>query len=115
MKIFATSLLFALCFSSCVIRSNVGIPAQQEFVLGANRHQAFKVKAQNTGSVSVEVSDRFGNGSSTLSQVLEPGEEAEIRFTQNSAAILKNDNPSEAMIKVKITGDTGLNMGYEAN
>jgi len=113
MKALISIFCLALCLSSCVIRSNVGVPARQEFVLGDNGHGAFKVEAKNTGDVPVEVSERYRNGSSSEGQVLQPGEEAILRFAANSAAILRNDNDQDALVKVKITGDTGLNMGYE--
>lgn len=112
-SLLATSCLLLLSASCSTIHSTVSVPANQQFELGENSHDGFTARLENTGQVSTEVVQR-SFGVETVLAELAPGESAQVRFPADATALLRNRSATPGQVKVRLQGDTGLSMGYEA-
>ena len=95
------------------IHSATLIPSGQQFVLGGGQPGAFRVSAQNTGPVPVEIRERPQGGGIFGKAVLAPGQQETLRFLAGSTAVLLNPSRRQARLKLIIGGDTNLRMTYE--
>lgn len=100
--------------SSCSpTRSTIGIPAGETFVLGGGQAGAFEAKLLNIGSVSVRVAELTLAGDTVSVSELGPGDDASVRFSAGSAALLINTADREASVQGVIQGNTDdLGMRY---
>lgn len=108
----AASCLLLLTPSCSTIHSTVSVPAGQQFELGDNSHDGFTARLVNTGSVATEVVQRSFGIETRLAE-LAPGESARVSFPADATALLRNRSATPSRVRVKLTGDTGLSMGYE--
>ncbi|OWP64190.1 hypothetical protein CDA63_05560 [Hymenobacter amundsenii] len=97
------------------INSNLFIESGKQFVLGGGQPGSFKVVAHNVGNVPVELRERPKGGGVFGRAILQPGQAATLRFLAGSAALVLNPSARTANLKLRITGDTRLGMGYEPN
>jgi hypothetical protein len=95
------------------INSGLSIPPGEEFRLGENRHGAFSIAVRNDGAVPVDLLIEGPDGNRTTIATLAPGSSADERFAADTIAIFANPAERTAELTVRITGDTGLSMGYE--
>jgi len=101
-----------LLSSSCsTIHSTVSVPAGEQFELGDNTHDGFTARLINTGSVPTEVVQRSFGVETPIAE-LQPGETARVRFPADATVLLRNRSEAISRVRVKLTGDTGLSMGY---
>ncbi len=112
MKTILTTLLLASIFTSCSLTSNTIIKPNDSFVLGNNQHGSFKVKLKNVSQNSIEVYHAPIEGGRHSSQKVKPNEYATVKVDRNTALIINNASKDTASIDLKVTGDTGLSMGY---
>ena len=97
------------------IHSHLLIEPGKQFVLGGSQPGTFKVVARNVGPVPVEFKERPRGGGIFGRSTLAPGQQATLRFLAGSTALLLNPSGQQAELKLHVTGDTRLSMGYEPN
>ncbi len=111
-SILILALLLLPCCAS--ITSNLTVPPGEKFVLGGNPNDGFYVEGTNRGVGRVEVVEVFSTGEERKLAVVASGEAFEGRFAAGSSAVIVNLGSDPAEIQVYVTGDTGLNIGFEA-
>ncbi|MEM1055808.1 MAG: hypothetical protein AAGI52_09785 [Bacteroidota bacterium] len=112
-RLFAFALLTLLLTGCSTIRSTIGIPPGETFVLGGGQDGAFSAELLNVGDVTVGVSEVTVTGDTLALSTLAPRETARVPFAAGSAALLINANDREASVQGVIRGDTGsLGMRY---
>jgi hypothetical protein len=111
MKKLLLILLAAASLTSCALTSQTTIRPNKEFELGDGEHGAFKATVKNISTVPVEVCATPLGGTEKKLATLQPGEQQTVRFAANTKATFKNNNNTQADLKLKVTGDTGLSMG----
>lgn len=105
-------LLLALLAPACsTIHSTVSVPPGEQFELGDHTHGGFTARLENTGPVPAEVLQSSFGVETSLAE-LAPGETARVRFPADAMALIRNPSDTTGRVKVKLTGDTGLSMGY---
>lgn len=106
---------FALVvFSSCSSLTSVTtIKPNDSFILGNNTHGKFKVKLKNVSKNDLEVYHTPINGGRHSSQTLKLNESVLVKVDKNTALVIANKSNDTASVELKVTGDTGLSMGYK--
>ena len=112
MKTILTTFVLATIFTSCSLTSNTIIKPNDSFVLGNNEHGSFKVKLKNVSKNNLEVYHAPIEGGRHSSQKVKPNEFATVKVDRNTALIINNASKDTASVDLKVTGDTGLSMGY---
>lgn len=116
MKGLIFSVLIMTIFASCNIfnrlNSETTIQPNDRFVLGNNDHGAFKVKLKNISSIDLEVYLTPINGGKHSMQIIKPSQSTSIKVEKNTALNIANNSSTVAFVNLKVTGDTGLSMGY---
>jgi hypothetical protein len=111
-----TRICFAchLCLlASCAsLNSSTTIRPKDRFVLGNNPHGSFRVHLINTSSNEVTVYQAPVGGGKHSSQTVFPGQHLRVKVDRNTALVVANNAPDTAVVKLKVTGDTGLSMQY---
>jgi hypothetical protein len=117
MKNLITTVAISILVTSCSIfgslTSNVGLKANESFVLGNNEHGSFKAKIKNVSNHPVAIVMCPINGGSHSRQTVMPNESTTIKAETNTALVIENKSNEEASIDLKVNGDTGLSMGYK--
>lgn len=114
-KILSISVVFfslSSCLSFKTLRSTTYIQANNAFVLGENKHQQFNAQLTNTSANDLVVWLCPLNGGQHSPLTLKPNENAQIKVAKNTAIKIMNQSNTEASVKLKVKGDTGLSMGY---
>lgn len=105
-------LLFAgLLLQSCALNSRTTIGPRKAFELGDGTHGSFKARVYNDSEVPVEICSAGLDQAEKKLLTLNPGQQKTVRFGADTKAIFKNNSDKEAVVKLKVTGDTGLSMG----
>lgn len=111
------ALFFILINMSCSIfgslTSETTIQANDSFVLGNNKHQNFKVVLQNTSSEEVKVYQTPITGGSHSPQMVKPNEIVTVKVNSDTALRIENKSNKTVNVKLKVTGDKDLSMGYQ--
>lgn len=111
MKKVVIILLAAIALSSCSLTSRTTIRPQKAFELGDGRHGSFKAVVKNDSDVPVGVY-QVPLGEAEIKLItLQPGQQKTVRFDADTKAVFKNNSNKEAVVLLKVTGDTGLTMG----
>jgi hypothetical protein len=97
------------------LTSTTTIEQNQSFVLGEGKHAGYNAKITNKGSVDVEVFGERENEERKSLGVLKPKDKSEYNVAENTKVIFKNLGNETATIGIKLSGDTGLSMGYKPN
>ena len=97
------------------LTSTTYIEANQSFVLGEGKHGGYTAKITNKGNTDVEVFGERENEERQTLGVLKPNEKGEYNVVKNTKVIFKNLGNETATIGIKLSGDTGLSMGYKPN
>lgn len=115
MKQAITLLLAVLVFiTSCkTLTSTTMIQPNKSFVLGNNEHGAAKVKLKNISPNDIEVYHAPINGGKHSSQIVKPNETVTVKVEKNTALVIANLSSLQASVKLFVTGDLGLSMGYK--
>ena len=111
MKKALTLLTTVLTLISCSLTSRTIIGPQKAFELGEGRHGSFKASLKNDSDVPLDVYQVPFGGVETKLTTLQPGQQKTVRFNADTKAIFKNTTNREAVVLLKVTGDTGLTMG----
>ena len=110
--------LFALLVGLSACRSLTSvtyIKRGESFVLGDNPHGNYSITARNQDAAPVEVFRTGADGAKVSLGVLTTGKSTQVDVPANTTVILKNLGDAPAAVGIKITGDTGLGMGYQPN
>ena len=97
------------------LTSTTIIEANQSFVLGEGKHGGYVAKIVNKGETDVEVFGERENEERKSLGVLKPDDKGEYEVAKNMKVIFKNLGSRTATIGIKLSGDTGLSMGYKPN
>ncbi len=110
--IFACIALFALTATSCSVTSSTLIKSKESFVLGNNQHGSFSVRMKNESPGNLTYYHAPIGGGKHSTQIIKPNQSAKIKVEKNTALVIDNQTDTQATVKLKITGDVGLSMGY---
>jgi peptidyl-tRNA hydrolase len=106
-----------LTLTSCSIFSSLNstttIKPQDSFILGNNEHGTAKVVLQNISEKDIEVYHAPINGGKHSSQIVKPNETVTVKVEKNTALYISNASNDTVNVKLKVTGDLGLSMGYK--
>lgn len=97
------------------LTSTTIIEANQSFVLGEGKHGGYYAKLVNKGKVDIEVFTESEKEERKSVGVLKPNDKADFKILKNTKVIFKNLGNETATIGIKLSGDTGLSMGYKPN
>lgn len=97
------------------LTSTTVIEPNQSFVLGEGKHGGYKAKLVNKGKVDIEIFTESEKEERKSVGVLKPNDKAEFTILKNTKVIFKNLGDESATIGIKLSGDTGLSMGYKPN
>ena len=75
---------------------------------------ALILAVENTGGVPIRVVEERKDGGRIDLATLDPCATADQRVADGARAVFVNTTQVDAQVRVKITGDTGLSMGYAA-
>lgn len=93
--------------------STLTVPGAQRFLLGGGQPSSFFCDVENTGDTEVLISASRGPGTTVVAR-LSPGDSASHRFQPTETAIVANLSPVEpAKVRLRVWGDTNLQMRYE--
>ena len=115
-KPFLIALLLLVGLSACRSLTSVTyIKRGESFVLGDNPHGQYSIVARNQDAAPVEVFRAGADGARVSLGTLTTGKSKQLDVPANTTVILKNLGDEQAAVAIKITGDTGLGMGYKPN
>lgn len=93
--------------------SALTVPGAQRFLLGGGQPSSFFSDIENTGDTEVLISASRGPGTIVVAR-LSPGDSASHRFQPTETAVIANLDPTEpAKVRLRVWGDTNLQMRYE--
>ncbi len=110
------ALLLILSISSCGVfgslNSNTSIKPKEKFVLGNNKHGAFKTYLKNEGVTVIKIYQAPIDGGTYSPLVLQPQETATVKTAKNTALVIENTGEEYASVTLKVKGDLNLGMTY---
>jgi hypothetical protein len=113
-KLLLCYLTITLILTSCrTLKSTTYIKANEAFVLGNNKHQAFNVKLKNASLNNLEVLEIPIAGGQHSLFIIKPNETKKVNVEKDTALRISNNNNSPASIELLVKGDIGLSMGYK--
>ncbi len=113
-KILSSLVTGVILLASCkTLTSNTIIKANESFVLGNNRHGSFKVKLRNVSTSNLDVYMAPVDGGIYSRQQVKPDETVSVHVESNTAIVIENATDKTASVDLKVSGDTGLSMGYK--
>ncbi len=98
------ALLLSAAGPSSSIHSHLLLKPNEQFVLGGDQRGAFRVAAQNTGPVPVEICEQRRSGELQTLAVLQPRRRARLSFGAGSTALLRNTAGQLATLELDVTG-----------
>jgi len=114
MKILTAIVLMGLTLASCTsLTSTTYIKANDSFVLGNNRHEAFSVRLKNISPEDVEVHRAPISGGSHSFESIKRGQTVSIMVEKDCALVITNKAADKATVQLLVKGDTDLSMGYK--
>lgn len=97
------------------LTSTTFIEPNQSFFLGEGKHRGYNAKLVNKGKVDIEIFTESEKEERKSVGVLKPNDKTEVTILKNTKVIFKNLGNETATIGIKLSGDTGLSMGYKPN
>ena len=114
MKQFLAIFISFLTLASCsTLNSMTVIKPLDSFILGNNKHGSFKVQLKNTSKNDIDVYQVPIDGGQHSFQVIKPNDKVNLQVGSNTALFIQNKSNDTASVILKVTGDTGLSMGYK--
>jgi len=113
MKKYFSFAIALVILSSCSLTSTTFIKANDSFLLGQNEHGKFSVVVKNTSPNEIKIWKMPINGGQHSLLVLKPLEKTKIKVESNTALSFNNESDKDGTVELKVTGDTGLSMGYK--
>lgn len=96
------------------IKSNLRIPAHEQFYLGGGQKRSFDASAKNIGTVPVTVLLLLSDNSEKELIILQPGEKTKAKAPAGAAMLFRNLTDTEARLKVVADGSpSNLSMYYK--
>lgn len=114
--IFNVAIVLSFCSFDLpeTIKSNLRIPAYEQFYLGGGQNFVFEASAKNIGSVPVTVLLLASDNTEKQLLVLKPGDKTKASAPKGSAMLFRNLSNVEARLKVVSEGSPeSLNMYYK--
>ena len=94
------------------LSSRTVIGPKKAFELGEGRHGSYTANITNDCNVPVEIFVVSLDGAETYLATIQPAENKKIDVSANTKAIFKNNSSEQALLKLKLHGNTGnLSMG----
>ncbi len=112
-SVFVLCLILTGCLSFKSLKSSTFIKANDAFILGNNVHGKFSVRITNTSNYEITIWQYSINGGRDSQIKVNPSSTIKINVDKNTAIRIENQSNEEVAIKLKVTGDTGLSMGYK--
>lgn len=117
MRTIITTFIFAATITSCSLfsslTSNTTINPNESFILGDNEHGTFVVQLKNVSNHDLKIIMAPIAGGKHSPIIVSPKETISIKAEKNTALVIENRSDEMASVDLKITGDTGLSMGYK--
>jgi hypothetical protein len=112
--VFFTFCAICIMFNSgCALHSTTYIKANDAFVLGNNKHGSFRASLKNISKHPITVHEAPIDGGKHSETTVQPNQKVSVKVDRNTALIVTNASNTEAAVQLKVTGDTGLSMGYK--
>lgn len=92
--------------------SSTEIESKKSFVLGNNEHKLFHIKVKNLSNEPVTLFHEPITGGSHSPQTINSNETIKVKVDKNTALKIVNSSNQKVIVGLKISGDTGLSMGY---
>jgi hypothetical protein len=111
-----SGLILLLCSFSHFgkLKSDLRIPAHQQFYLGGGQPTAFHANAENIGQVPVTLLLQLKNSETRDLITLKPGEKTKTKVPRGAALLFTNNSNQDARLKVVAKGSPqSLAMYYE--
>lgn len=110
---FVLALILTGCLSFKSLKSTTFIKANDAFILGNNVHGKFSVRINNPSNYEITIWQYPINGGKQSQIKITPFSTIKINVDKNIAIRIENQSNEEVAIKLKVSGDTGLTMGYK--
>lgn len=111
--IMAVMVTLCSCSLFSSLTSNTVISPNNSFILGNNEHGSFMVLLKNVSNKGLEVYKAPIDGGRHSSQTVTPGQTVTLSVDRNTALVINNPSADTVSVDLKVTGDTGLSMGYK--
>lgn len=111
--LFVTLLITSSCGVFGSLTSNTTIKPNESFVLGNNEHGSFKVILKNVSNHQLKIVMAPISGGTHSPATINVNETIRVKAEKNTALIIENKSTESANVILKVTGDTGLSMGYK--
>ncbi|TAD98954.1 MAG: hypothetical protein EAZ97_10065, partial [Bacteroidetes bacterium] len=98
--------------SCATLNSNTSIQPNENFILGNNKHGSFKVNLKNVSKQELQVYLAPIDGGKHSPQNVKPSQTINVKVDANTALFIVNKSSDTVSVKLKVTGDLGLSMGY---
>jgi hypothetical protein len=106
--------VFLSSFGPATIKSNLTIPAHEQFYLGGGQKRSFDASAKNIGTVPVTVLLLLSDNSEKELITLQPGDKTKAKAPAGAAMLFRNLTDTEARLKVVADGSpSNLSMYYK--
>lgn len=113
MKKAAIILFLTMCFiAEAAFHSTTYIEPFKSFILGKGTHGSFKAIITSEGPDKINIYTQQLGGIKTLLLVILPRQKEKVNISANTLVEFENANNTKATLVLKLTGDTGLSMGY---
>lgn len=117
MKKYLIVFILMIVITSCGIfnslTSTTTIKPNDSFVLGKNQHSSFKAKVTNLSQVDIELYEITLDGILGNKIILKPSKTIILAVEKNIGIVVENKSNNTINVGIKVTGDTGLTMGYK--
>lgn len=94
------------------LTSNTTIGPRDKFVLGDNKHNAFKSSVKNEGTTILKVYHAPIDGGTHSPLFLKPTESTTVKVDRNTALVIENTGDVVTNVTLKVKGDLNLGMNY---
>jgi len=109
---FSILILFSSCALFKTLHSTTFIKANDSFILGNNEHGKFSAFVTNTSNHEITIWQCPITGGKHSPIALKGLSSVKVRVDKNTSLRFDNTNAVEVAVKLKVTGDVALSMGY---
>lgn len=112
-SIVSSLFLLTSCLPFKSLNSTTYIKANDAFILGNNEHGKFYANVSNTSNKDITIWQYPISRGKHSPFVLKGLSNTKLVVDKNTSLRFENMNAEEVAIKLKVTGDVGLSMGYK--
>lgn len=109
---FSMGIILVIFTPGCGSTANISLEPRQEFILGGQQPDLFRVKMKNIGNVPVLVSEQLDHGEILSLGQLSPGDRSSLKVLSQSAIELVNPSEDTARIKLRVWGSESVQRRY---